>query len=1028
MPEGLLRTGRTLLCVAAALSIAGGFARTPTVRPFRIGEDAVAPRVARPRGIGGLASRDPADFHQAVIARAAALEREPDNPRLLADLAAALLARGELQDRPLDLVAALAFAERSIRLDRNPAAAYVHRSVALERLFLIDAAGRSWNELLTLGQETKTAEQALQQLNRAGSGPSPQERRRRLHRAVNRGNDPDAARLARDDPATLREYLDREILEPWARSPTNDPSAIADPGERLARELLEVTGDRFALEAVLFVREAADRGEPLRRGLARYYEALSFYAKQDIGRAAELLREALPSLAEGSSPFQPAAEYWLAICEFYAKRPDAARDRLESVRLTAEQRGFGLLLGQSHRMLGLVEMRRSRVGDALSHYHRAREIFDGIGEATRVAALDPYLAETYSILGDGAEAWRYCHRGLASLSRVVQPRDRQRILFTGAMGALDAGYPEAAVHFLDAGLEEAQSAAQGDVGEILAWRALAFLRLDRLEEALADTRESWAAAEKLTDPDRARATRAELHVLEGRVLLQRQPAGARVHLGGALDYFSSRGDEGRLPGILLDRARAALALDAASEAQADLSRAIEIYGRHRDSVDSRRHRISYFDRGRELFDEMVRFQLTVRRQPELALETAEAGRARDLLDDLGGSHASGEGREARAAPRLQPMDVEQIQRSVPPSTALIVFSVLEERVVVWVLKADDLAYREIRFSSAELGRLVAAFRSALAPGSKDTRSGEFARELYSRIIAPIAELISGDETLVFIPDRSLHALPFAALVAPENGRYLVEDFRIATAPSATLYAQSTRDSRPGDGALLAVGNPAFDPGEFPQLPDLPGSEAEATAVAALYPRSRLLTGADATPSSFLRLAGKHELIHFSGHALSTDTPGERSRLVLAPEPSGDRRDAVEARDLFDVPLPATRLVILAACSTGTGRISKSEGAMSLVRPFLASGVSAVVASLWGVYDEATRELLLRFHAKLRDGTPVAAALREAQLSMIGDGDERLASPAAWAAFQVVGNPGLRVSAPTAPDPAPRADRTRSGSG
>jgi CHAT domain-containing protein len=96
------------------------------------------------------------------------------------------------------------------------------------------------------------------------------------------------------------------------------------------------------------------------------------------------------------------------------------------------------------------------------------------------------------------------------------------------------------------------------------------------------------------------------------------------------------------------------------------------------------------------------------------------------------------------------------------------------------------------------------------------------------------------------------------------------------------------------------------------------------------------------------------------------------------------------------------VVVLAACRTAAGDVSRVEGALSLGRPFLAAGVPDVVASLWDIDDALSRRFFVSFHrALLTDGDPLPA-LRTAQIAMLRDGDVSLAHPASWAAFICMG--------------------------
>jgi CHAT domain-containing protein len=82
-------------------------------------------------------------------------------------------------------------------------------------------------------------------------------------------------------------------------------------------------------------------------------------------------------------------------------------------------------------------------------------------------------------------------------------------------------------------------------------------------------------------------------------------------------------------------------------------------------------------------------------------------------------------------------------------------------------------------------------------------------------------------------------LPFVALIAPVTGRYLVQDFTLLFAPSASVLVHCTRTAQqraqvPHGETVLSVGNPAFDRAAYPNLPDLPAAEVEAKSVAQFY--------------------------------------------------------------------------------------------------------------------------------------------------------------------------------------------------
>jgi CHAT domain-containing protein len=237
-----------------------------------------------------------------------------------------------------------------------------------------------------------------------------------------------------------------------------------------------------------------------------------------------------------------------------------------------------------------------------------------------------------------------------------------------------------------------------------------------------------------------------------------------------------------------------------------------------------------------------------------------------------------------------------------------------------------------------------------------------------------------------------------------TGRYLVEDYLLGAAPSGTVFvrASAAAAAMSATTRALVVGNPDVDRRLWAGLSSLPAAEAEAEEIAGLYPRSELLTGSGATKAAFLDHVRVSEIVHYAGHAVSSAEPPFAARLLFAPDPLTGDSGAFDLHDLGRRQLPRTRVVVLAACRTAAGRVSRVEGALSLGRPFLAAGVPDVVASLWDVDDSISRQFFVVFHrALLAEGDP-NLALRKAQLVLLKGENSTLAHPASWAAFICMG--------------------------
>jgi CHAT domain-containing protein len=95
-------------------------------------------------------------------------------------------------------------------------------------------------------------------------------------------------------------------------------------------------------------------------------------------------------------------------------------------------------------------------------------------------------------------------------------------------------------------------------------------------------------------------------------------------------------------------------------------------------------------------------------------------------------------------------------------------------------------------------------------------------------------------------------------------------------------------------------------------------------------------------------------------------------------------------------------VVLSACETGLGRLSRGDELVGLQRAFLYAGTPAVVTTLWKVEDRSSFRLMRLFHERLPADGP-ARALQAAQAQTLRE----FPHPFYWAAFGLAGGPGAR---------------------
>jgi CHAT domain-containing protein len=186
---------------------------------------------------------------------------------------------------------------------------------------------------------------------------------------------------------------------------------------------------------------------------------------------------------------------------------------------------------------------------------------------------------------------------------------------------------------------------------------------------------------------------------------------------------------------------------------------------------------------------------------------------------------------------------------------------------------------------------------------------------------------------------------------------------------------------------------------------LEATRQEAAAIVALAPTGTTLRAMDFDASRSAAMSavlGQYRIVHFATHGVSNiDHPAMSGILLSMFDDGGRPQDGfLRVRDIYDLDLNAD-LVVLSACSTALGKQIRGEGTVGIVRAFLYAGAERVVATLWKVDDEATRQLMSRFYREMFEShqTP-SAALRSAQLAMWRETEWQ--SPFFWAAFVLQG--------------------------
>jgi CHAT domain-containing protein len=334
--------------------------------------------------------------------------------------------------------------------------------------------------------------------------------------------------------------------------------------------------------------------------------------------------------------------------------------------------------------------------------------------------------------------------------------------------------------------------------------------------------------------------------------------------------------------------------------------------------------------------------------------------------------------------------LDEIRASLPADTLLLEYYQARGRYYVCVVRRDSLdvvplapafdVHRLLRLLQFQISkfRLGPSYIEAFAEQFRTAAEVHLA-ELHAALIAPVRDRLHASH-LVIVPHDVLHGLPFHAL--NDGRRFLVDEFTLSQAPSATVYRLCRNKPRSAAGAALIMG-----------LPDehTPFIAEEVEAIATVLPNAQVFMGEEATLERLQTSGIDSRFVHIATHGqFRADNP-MFSSIRLGDGPVG-------AYDLYQLRISA-ELVTLSGCSTGRSVVAGGDEVLGLVRGLLYAGARAVLLTLWDTHDRTAAEFMKMFYAQMAGGWTMARAAQHAMWEI----RDRYPHPFYWAPYTLIGD-------------------------
>jgi CHAT domain-containing protein/Tfp pilus assembly protein PilF len=396
----------------------------------------------------------------------------------------------------------------------------------------------------------------------------------------------------------------------------------------------------------------------------------------------------------------------------------------------------------------------------------------------------------------------------------------------------------------------------------------------------------------------------------------------------------------------------------------------------------------------------------------------------------------------------RPVSVQTLQKTVLKENELLLrYFNSPAKLYVFVITPESFEVVPIAVNQKELKGTIKRYSLALDENnSRDIK--RYGQILYRKLVKPLDKVIKKDRDIIIIPDEDLVKVPFETLIVDHDNKktgppvFLLEKYRINYIQSASLlwflrkhYSNTGKIAAKG---FIGFGDPVYDYENFKQgkpeqgtllrsasrgkgniareihrsryfraggiMDRLPQSGEEVRSIARLFQKEARKWAVHSREQASEATAKAPEMkdfdyIHFACHGLLNDT--FQSLVLSQLPPSQSPEDGYfTLTEIMNCDWNA-RLIVLSACQTGSGKLHKGEGVTGLTRAVMYAGTPTVVASLWKVDDEATKELMVRFYKNmLEKNLDKAEALRQAKLELLKN--KKYASPLFWGAFVMYG--------------------------
>jgi CHAT domain-containing protein len=371
-------------------------------------------------------------------------------------------------------------------------------------------------------------------------------------------------------------------------------------------------------------------------------------------------------------------------------------------------------------------------------------------------------------------------------------------------------------------------------------------------------------------------------------------------------------------------------------------------------------------------------------------------------------------------------NIKQIQHDLAKQESVIEFFLTSTDLYTFLIQKNKVIFNKSKADSSFYNNLTQVIKSVSNNNFSYHGFAEFnefqnaSHDLYKELFGSIEKEIKQDN-LIIIPDGLLAYLPFEVLTTKNNDykkinykklSYLIYQNAISYAHSAN-FISTTRTKKIASKNIAAFA-PSYkiDSNIFEnhlstrqqyreKLFPLKGIKEEAINITDLINGDKFL-GNEANETHFKKVANQYDILHLAMHTIVDDNNPMYSKMAFTQTNDSINDGFLNTYELYNIKLNS-RMAVLSSCNSGSGKMQRGEGVISLARGFIYSGCPSIIMTLWSVEDKSGVKLMTNFYKSLLKGKSKSEALRNSKIEFIEKADQLKAHPYFWSGYVVIGN-------------------------